>query len=199
MLVAVTSTIQDFPLFIKKRKVQCDFLRAKKNAMQEKIASAKTQRSKYEFLEIELKINNYRLELLASELKVHGISSRDPMISLQRETTRMRLRARYTELLSSISSYEADFPGGEKLLHVPLEGFPKAISVLLSDTQRKLERRIEESRDIIVRERHELNAMRAQQSLESQEFKQMQNKSDFTSSKAIPIEASCPYLKVTSE
>ncbi|WP_157969683.1 AAA family ATPase [Pseudomonas huaxiensis] len=179
MLSAITSTIDEFPLFMKKRKAQCDFLSSKKSAIQGEINFAKNQRSKFEIVEVDLKLNQYRLEILTSELKLHGISSRDPLISLQREAARMRLRSRYTELLNSISLFENYFPGEEKLLSVPLAGFSKAISALLSGVQRKLEKNVETARESIVRERHELNGMRAQQSVERQELKEVQNKYDF--------------------
>lgn len=181
MLSAVTSTIDDLPLFMKKRKAQCDFLRSKKVQIQEKITTAKNHRSKYEAVEVELKLNHYRLELLTSELKLHGISSRDPLFSLQRETARMRLRTKYTDLLNAILIFDDSFPKEQALLSVPLVGFSKAISSILSDVQKRFERKVDALRESIIREKHELNAIRARQSIEKQELKEMQNKSDFLS------------------
>lgn len=179
MLLAVTSTIEDLPLFMKKRKGQCDILREKKSNLQDKITFAKNQKTKYELVEVELNLNQYRFEVLTSELKSHGISSRDPLFSLRRETARMRLRTKYTELLSSISSFESHFPGEDKLLNVPLAGFAKTIGTMLIEAQRKFEKLIESNREFVTRERHELNGMCAQHTIEIRELKDLQNKSDF--------------------
>lgn len=187
LLSAMKNAMVSLPKLIESKQGECQLTAAKIDYWKRQIDSRKELKSRVVEIDRELAMANDCEKDLIARLGLHGISSRDPKSSIEKEIAREDLAVKLSDLLSSISAIEQAFPGLEQISLCTVEEL--FITKALHDYQHLLESNASKLRESIIRETHHLNGLRSKVEIDTLSLRDLEIKLGFSQRKLNDVSA----------